>query len=318
MRLKDDEQPAAGGTGGGDHRGDLGGVMAVVVDHHDAPAFTAHLESPLGAGEFREGGGNARERDLELDADRHGAERIEQVVPARHGDGHLAERLAHAVHQAADGAARGERLELHVVCGDIGLARMPRLRQPISDHAPAGPGNQRTHRLVVCAEDRGAVERHLVDELQEGVVQRLPAAVSVHVLAVDVGHERDRRRERQERTVAFVGLHDHRRAPAQAGVASEGAEPAADHRRRIEPGPLEHQRHHRGGGGLAVRAGDRDAVAKPHQLREHFRARDHRDAPPPRLQQLGIVLTDRRRHHDHVGGADMRGVVPGVHEHTEL
>ena len=67
-------------------------------------------------------------------------------------------------------------------------------------------------------------------------------------------------------------------------VAAERAQPAADDRRRIEPRALEHERDHRRRRRLAVRARDRDAVAEPHQLREHLGPRNHRDraAAPPR------------------------------------
>ena len=123
-----------------------------------------------------------------------------------------------------------------------------------------------------------AVERHLVGEVDERLLQGLPAAVALHVLAVDVRDHRDRRRQLQERAIAFVRFDDHVVAAAEPRVAAEGAQPAADHRRRIEAGALEHQRHHRRRRRLAVRAGDRDAVAQPHQLGEHLGARDHRNA----------------------------------------
>ena len=104
---------------------------------------------------------------------------------------------------------------------------------------------------------------------------------------------RDRRRQLQERAVALVRLDDHVVAAPEPGVAAERAQPAADHRGRIQPGPLEHQRHHRRRRRLAVRAGDGDAVAQPHQLGEHLRARDHRDRRAPRLDHLRVVRRAR-------------------------
>ena len=93
-------------------------------------------------------------------------------------------------------------------------------------------------------------------------------------------------------------------------VAAEGAQPPADHRRRIESGALEHQRDHRRRRRLAVRAGDRDRVAQPHQLREHLGPRNHRNLPPRRLDDLGVRRPHRRRHHHDVRVADVRRVVP--------
>ena len=69
---------------------------------------------------------------------------------------------------------------------------------------------------------------------------------------------------------------------AEPRVAAEGAQPPADHRRRIESGALEHQRDHRRRRRLAVRAGDRDREAQPHQLGEHLGPRNHRDLPRAR------------------------------------
>src|SRR5215216_4008994 len=55
-----------------------------------AAAITAHLKTAFGAGELRERGGDARERHLQLEPDRHRSERIEQVVPPGHGQRQLA------------------------------------------------------------------------------------------------------------------------------------------------------------------------------------------------------------------------------------
>ena len=93
---------------------------------------------------------------------------------------------------------------------------------------------------------------------------------------------------RNERSLSSAS-DDHVLAPAEPGVAAERAQPAADDRRRIEPGALEHQRHHRRRRRLAVRAGDRDPVAEPHQLGQHLGARDHRDAAAPGLDDLRVV-----------------------------
>ena len=59
---------------------------------------------------------------------------------------------------------------------------------------------------IVGAGDDRAVERHLVGEVDEGLLQVGEAAVVLQVLAVDVGDHRNRRRQLQERAVALVGL----------------------------------------------------------------------------------------------------------------
>ena len=66
----------------------------------------------------------------------------------------------------------------------------------------------------------------------------------------------------------------------------------------------------RRGRGLAVRAGDRDAVLHAHQLGEHLGARDHRDLQLARAHHLGIRERHRRRDDHHVDAlVDVRRVV---------
>ena len=72
-------------------------------------------------------------------------------------------------------------------------------------------------------------------------------------------------------------------------------------------------RRHRGGGGLAVRAGDRDAVLEPHQLGQHLGAGDDRDLAAARLHDLRVVLADRRRDDHHVDVGHVLGGVALLH-----
>ena len=178
-------------------------------------------------------------------------------------------------------------------------------------------GRIAAHRLVVGAGNHRAVERHLVGEFDERLPQVLPAPVAFHVLAIDVRHHGNRRRQLQERSVALVGLGNHVIAASEPRVAAERAEPAADHRGRIEPGALEHQRHHRRRRRLAMRAGDGDAVAQPHQLGEHLGARNDGNVPAHRFGGFRIRRRDRRRHHDDVRAADVLGVVADGDAHAE-
>ena len=120
--------------------------------------------------------------------------------------------------------------------------------------------------------------------------------------------------QHQERPVALVRLRHHVLAAPQPRVAAEGAEPSADHRRRIEPGALEHERDHRRRRRLAVRARDRDREPQPHQLGEHLGPRNHRNAAPlaPRRSPGWCGLTADEYDH-HVGVADVARRVPFEH-----
>ena len=64
------------------------------------------------------------------------------------------------------------------------------------------------------------------------------------------------RRQPQEAAVELVGLGHQVVALAQARAGAEEAQPAADDHGRIEPGVGQQGADERGGGGLAVRAGD--------------------------------------------------------------
>src|SRR5262249_49297404 len=92
-------------------------------------------------------------------------------------------------------------------------------------------------RGVVEAEHGRAVERDLVHEAQEGLLDVREVAVGVEVLAVDVRDHGDGRRQLQERAVGLVGLRDHVLAAAQASARAQHAEPSPDHHRGIEPAP---------------------------------------------------------------------------------
>ena len=84
MRLKRNDDAAAEGACGGQHRRDLRRMMAVVVDDEDAAGFAADVEAPLRAAELFQSRGHAIERKTELHADGHGGQRVQQVVPPRH------------------------------------------------------------------------------------------------------------------------------------------------------------------------------------------------------------------------------------------
>jgi hypothetical protein len=179
--------------------------------------------------------------------------------------------------------------------------------------APRHPRQDGGQVRVVGARDDGAVERHLVGEVDERLLQVVEPAVVFEMLVVDVRHHRNRRKQFQKRSIAFVRLGDHQLSPPEPRVAAEGAHPAADDRRRIEPRPFEDDRDHRRRRRLAVRACHRDAVAKPHQLREHLGARNHRNLPERRFAHLGVRRTDGRGNDDDLGVAHVARIVAVRH-----
>ena len=84
VRLEHDHQPPSRRARRGDHRGNLGGMMAVVVDDHHAAALAAHLEAPFGAAGIRRAPPRCGGTAPELESDGDSPQRVEQVVPAGH------------------------------------------------------------------------------------------------------------------------------------------------------------------------------------------------------------------------------------------
>ena len=209
--------------------------------------------------------------------------------------------MSRALGAALDRRGDGERPERDVPRREIRVGRI----EPVRRHPPRHSRQHCRKVRVVGAGDDRAVERHFVREVDERLLQIVEPAVVFEMLVVDVRNHRNRRKQLQERPVAFVRLGHHQLAAAQPRVAAERAQPPADHRRRIESGALEHQRDHRRRRRFAVRACDGDRVAQTHQLREHLGARDHRNLPSRGFPHFRIRGAHGRRDHDHVRFADV-------------
>jgi hypothetical protein len=130
------------------------------------------------------------------------------------------------------------------------------------------------------------------------------------VIAVDRGDHGDDRRQAQEAAVELVRLGDEVVAAAEARAGAEQAQAAADDHSRIEARVGQHRPDQGGGRGLAVGAGDGDAVLEPHQLAEHLGAADHGDAAAARLAHLGVLRRDRRGDHHQLDAFEVVGRVP--------
>ena len=138
---------------------------------------------------------------------------------------------------------------------------------------------------MIEAHHREAVERQVFDEGQKGVLDRVEGLEVVEMLGIDVGDDRDVGGQLQERAVALVGLDHHPVAGAEPGIGAIGVDDAAIDHGRIEPGGVEQRRDQRGRRGLAVGAGDRDALLEPHQLGQHLGAADDGNAPRARRRR---------------------------------
>ena len=162
------------------------GMMSVIVHNRDAAFLAAHLEAPVDAAE----GGQAFADGVGLDFEFH-------------GDGDRGHGIEHVV---ASGDAQREAAEIGGAIADIELADKRAADDiggldiglrggAVGDGAAADLGQQALHIGVVEADDHGAVERHLVDELDEGGADVVERRVVIQMLAIDVGDDGDDGRE---------------------------------------------------------------------------------------------------------------------------
>ena len=270
---------------------------------HDAGAGEAALD-PAKARHARNNGavGNAK-----MMGNGERADGVLDIVLARHGDRQVLDRAALAALAVADdgGEDRAAVLDAQVRVAHV------RLRAgAIGDDAPVlDAPDQRLHLRMVDAHDGEAVEGHVLDELAEGFAHLVEGAVVVEVLRVDIGDQRHVGRQLDEGAVGFVRLDHHPVAGAHARIGAVGVDDAAIDDGRVEAAGIEQRRHHRGGGGLAVGAGDRDRLLEPHQLGQHLGAAHHRQQALARRLELGIVALDRRGDDHHPRLAEIGGVV---------
>ena len=174
----------------------------------------------------------------------------------------------------------------------------------VAQHANAQCGGalrQSRRAGVVGANHQRATGFQALDEAVEHRAVCLGAAEEIQVVGLDVGHHRDVGCVLQQRPVALVGLGDEALPAAVVSVGACLAEVAAHRERRVKPAVLQRHDEHRRGGRLAVGAGDHQRGVSGHQLGQHHRPQDHRDAAATRLDQFGVGLGNGGVSGDHRG-----------------
>ena len=320
MRLEPNHQAALGPTRAGrrEYRFEFARMMAVIVDQQYLAAtghilecqFAEQVEAPTDALEGGERVRDRRGRHAELPADRGRSQRVLHVVATRHIQAH---RGAFCIRQTQCEVGSASLL-MHILGTHVGLRS-----EAVAENVPRHFGSQRGDFGVVDAQHRQPVERQPVQEFGERHAHAFKiAAVILQVIRVDIGDHRDLRIQAQEAAVAFVCFGDQPVATTEPRIGTGRQQLPADHEGGVHAAFREHTGDQRGRRGLAVGAGNRDPALEAHQLRQHFRARHHRNAMRARGQQLDVVGLDRARHHDHVGTVDMRGIVTSLHAGPEL
>jgi hypothetical protein len=68
---------------------------------------------------------------------------------------------------------------------------------------------------MLCAR---TIKRHLVYKAGEASAHVVHVVVIVHMFAIDIGHNRYRRRQHQERPVTFISFNHHQVAGSQVRI----------------------------------------------------------------------------------------------------
>ena len=294
------------GASGVDGHLDLARVVTVVIHQHGLATAGLELAILLEAAAHTFKLGERLDDGLVTNAvfgrNRDGGGGVERIVDARQiqGDGQLAGILAaHPEAAAVAGLHEVQHLHIGILGKAVGQGRTGDLRQHATDHG------------IIHAHHGQTVERQVVQEVDEGGLQLGEvAAIGVHVIRFDVGHDGDHGLQMQEGGVALVRLGDQVAAAAQAGVGAGAVEQTADDEGRVTVGFGIDARHQAGGGGLAVGAGDGNPVAEAHQLGQHLGTAHHGNAQLTGSQQLGVVLLDGGGDHHHARLVHVLGTVP--------
>ncbi len=317
VRLESQHQtaPREGAAGGGHGGGHFDRVVAIIIDQRETATsrqchFAIALEAAVDTLEFGQRLDDGLVGDLHFGGDGDGSQSIEHVMHARgvEYDGQAGRRAidAHAV-EAHLAVGRNNILGVEVVV----------LRQAVGDDLLRHARQDVADIGVIAADHGHAVERQAVQEIDEGRLQALEVvAVGFHVVGVDVGDDRDDRRQEQEGRIRFVGLGHQEITAAQAGVGAGGVQPAADDEGGVDATLGQDAGHQAGRRRLAMRSGDGDATLQAHQFGQHLGSRHDRDFLLAGSDHFRIVGLDGRRHNQCIGAGDVGGGMADHHRDT--
>ena len=170
---------------------------------------------------------------------------------------------------AFDGEAHLARFEAGIDC-----THLRRLVEAIGGDRLGDARNDFTHVRIVDTQHGHAIEGQALAEVDEGLLQALEImAIGVHVIGVDVGDDRNHRREIEEGRIRFVCLGHQEIAFAEPRIGAGSGQFAADDIGRVHARFTEYAGNQAGRRGLAMRAGHRNPLLQTHQLGQHQRTR---------------------------------------------
>jgi len=144
-----------------------------------------------------------------------------------------------------------------------------------------------------------------VHELAEGPLDVLERAVVIEMVGLDVGHDDHIGIEVEKGAVRLVGLADEVLPRSVSAIGTILLDNPTYEEGGVASEMVEHGRDHGRGSGLAVRAGNGDALAEAHNLRQHHGARNYRNACLAGSQHFRIIRLDGGGGNHHVHAFDM-------------
>jgi len=209
-----------------------------------------------------------------------------------------------------------DRIELHLArdSADVLGTQHRIFRDAISRHRRGHARQNGAHMRIVHTQHGAAIEGQALQEFDKRAFELFEVvAVGIHVVGVDIGDDRDDGREQEEGRIRLIGFGHQKFARTQTCVRSGSVQFAANHKGRIKAGRFQNAGGQARRRGLAVRAGNRDALLEAHQLGQHLRARHHRNLAGARRDHFRVVFFHCTGNHHHIGASNMFSGMPLRH-----
>ena len=265
----------------------LNRVMSVIVNHGHPVPLAGLGKTSLYPAEIAQRRPQCFVAQSHCLGDRDGGQRILDVMLAEHRQKQLGNGPRAAGESGGyDGfEPRPVTIEPEVDGADVSLRA-----EAIGQQAPVREFREHPlHDRMINAQRGKAVERDVLHKALEGIAHTVERAVIVEVIGIDVGNDSDGCGQAQERAVAFVRFDDNPVARAEPRVRPISIDDAAVHHRRIETSGVEQRRNERCRRGLAIRAGDRNALLEPHDFGQHLGASHERQFSRTRRFELDVA-----------------------------
>ncbi len=99
---------------------------------------------------------------------------------------------------------------------------------------------QRPEPIIVGTQHSQSIERHLIDKLEEALVDALHAAVVIEMLPIEIRDRGDGRGQTEKRPVALIGFRHEEISSTKAGMTPQRIHFASDHHRGVQPALRQH------------------------------------------------------------------------------